>query len=159
MPVPLTQLPPHCGHTTPTYGGLVYATPYDGCGVAQQVLLSPFHLAWAQSNVDQPGCSLCLSGRELCDANTVAGKLCSHFLSYDLYNCKGNLPGTSSSWVSAHSAAPLFSWYTKSRSTCNATSIWYCDTETTTSWVPSSVSARVLVFPPLSLSWKGLSHS
>ncbi|KAK2901257.1 hypothetical protein Q8A67_009372 [Cirrhinus molitorella] len=35
-PVPLTQLPPHCGHTTPTYGGLVYATPYDGCGVAQQ---------------------------------------------------------------------------------------------------------------------------
>ncbi|KAF4116778.1 hypothetical protein G5714_001331 [Onychostoma macrolepis] len=36
VPVPLTQLPPHCGHTTPTYGGLVYATPYDGCGVAQQ---------------------------------------------------------------------------------------------------------------------------
>ncbi|XP_050982891.1 adhesive plaque matrix protein isoform X7 [Labeo rohita] len=35
-PVPLTQLPPHCGHTTPTYGGLVYATPYDGCGVAQK---------------------------------------------------------------------------------------------------------------------------
>lgn len=44
-PVPLTQLPPHCGHTTPTYGGLVYATPYDGCGVAQKVLRSLFNLA------------------------------------------------------------------------------------------------------------------
>ncbi|XP_059358309.1 schwannomin-interacting protein 1-like isoform X2 [Carassius carassius] len=36
VPVPLTQLPPHCGHTALDYAGLVYATPYDGCGVAQQ---------------------------------------------------------------------------------------------------------------------------
>ncbi|XP_018963007.2 uncharacterized protein LOC109093785 [Cyprinus carpio] len=36
VPVPLTQLPPHCGHTALTYAGLVYATPYDGCGVVQQ---------------------------------------------------------------------------------------------------------------------------
>ncbi|XP_016417559.1 uncharacterized protein LOC107747523 [Sinocyclocheilus rhinocerous] len=35
-PVPLNELPLHCGHTIPTYGGLIYATPYDGCGVAQQ---------------------------------------------------------------------------------------------------------------------------
>lgn len=43
-PVLLNELPPHCGYTIPTYGGLIYATPYDGCGVAQQVLLSLFHL-------------------------------------------------------------------------------------------------------------------
>ncbi|KAI7802940.1 putative adhesive plaque matrix protein, partial [Triplophysa rosa] len=35
-PVPLGHLPPNCGHTSPTHGGLVYATPYDGCGVAQK---------------------------------------------------------------------------------------------------------------------------
>ncbi|XP_067312366.1 uncharacterized protein [Pseudorasbora parva] len=35
-PVSLTKLPLHCGQTTPTNGGLVYATPYDGCGVIQQ---------------------------------------------------------------------------------------------------------------------------
>ncbi|KAI7810026.1 putative adhesive plaque matrix protein, partial [Triplophysa rosa] len=35
-PVPLGHLPPDCGLTSPTRGGLVYATPYDGCGVAQQ---------------------------------------------------------------------------------------------------------------------------
>ncbi|XP_065122052.1 uncharacterized protein [Paramisgurnus dabryanus] len=35
-PVLLNRLPPHCGHTTATSGGLDYATPYDGCGVAQQ---------------------------------------------------------------------------------------------------------------------------
>ncbi|XP_016107411.1 uncharacterized protein [Sinocyclocheilus grahami] len=35
-PVTLNELPLHCGHTIPTYGGLIYATPYDGCGVAQQ---------------------------------------------------------------------------------------------------------------------------
>ncbi|KAK9979801.1 hypothetical protein ABG768_013214 [Culter alburnus] len=35
-PVSLAALPPHCGRTFPTYGGLVYATPYDGCGVMQQ---------------------------------------------------------------------------------------------------------------------------
>ncbi|XP_059420009.1 uncharacterized protein LOC132155168 isoform X2 [Carassius carassius] len=34
--VPLNDLPPHCGSTIPTYGGVTYATPYDGCGVAQQ---------------------------------------------------------------------------------------------------------------------------
>lgn len=54
MPVPLTQLPPHCGHTALTYAGLVYATPYDGCGVVQQVLRSPFNLARKLGNVDQP---------------------------------------------------------------------------------------------------------
>ncbi|XP_043075885.1 vegetative cell wall protein gp1 [Puntigrus tetrazona] len=32
----LTHLPPHCGHAAPTYTGLVYATPYDGCGVTQK---------------------------------------------------------------------------------------------------------------------------
>ncbi|XP_043117484.1 cuticle collagen 10-like [Puntigrus tetrazona] len=36
VPVPLTHLPPDCGHTTLTNRGLVYATPYDGCGVAQK---------------------------------------------------------------------------------------------------------------------------
>ncbi|KAI7810092.1 putative adhesive plaque matrix protein [Triplophysa rosa] len=35
-PVPLGHLPPDCGHTSPTHGGLVFETPYDGCGVAQQ---------------------------------------------------------------------------------------------------------------------------
>ncbi|XP_048020432.1 uncharacterized protein LOC125251453 isoform X2 [Megalobrama amblycephala] len=35
-PVSLAALPPHCGRTFPTYGGIVYATPYDGCGVMQQ---------------------------------------------------------------------------------------------------------------------------
>ncbi|KAA0706279.1 hypothetical protein E1301_Tti022448 [Triplophysa tibetana] len=35
-PVPLGHLPPDCGRTSPTHGGLVYATPYDGCGVAKQ---------------------------------------------------------------------------------------------------------------------------
>ncbi|XP_067310399.1 uncharacterized protein wu:fi34b01 isoform X1 [Pseudorasbora parva] len=35
-PVSLTELPPHCGQTSHTNGGLVYATPYDGCGVVQQ---------------------------------------------------------------------------------------------------------------------------
>ncbi|XP_056608105.1 germ cell nuclear acidic protein-like [Triplophysa dalaica] len=35
-PVPLGRLPPNCGRTSATHGGLVFATPYDGCGVAQQ---------------------------------------------------------------------------------------------------------------------------
>ncbi|XP_043117470.1 uncharacterized protein LOC122360711 [Puntigrus tetrazona] len=36
----LTHLPPHCGHAAPTYTGLVYATPYDGCGVTQREVYS-----------------------------------------------------------------------------------------------------------------------
>ncbi|XP_056600128.1 uncharacterized protein wu:fi34b01 isoform X2 [Triplophysa dalaica] len=34
--VPLGHLPTDCGHTSPTHGGLIFETPYDGCGVAQQ---------------------------------------------------------------------------------------------------------------------------
>ncbi|XP_001338098.5 uncharacterized protein wu:fi34b01 [Danio rerio] len=45
-PVLLTQLPPQCGYTTPTYGGLVYSTPYDGCGVDQQGGSNVMRMQW-----------------------------------------------------------------------------------------------------------------
>ncbi|XP_016368747.1 extensin-like [Sinocyclocheilus rhinocerous] len=52
VPVPLTQLPPHCGHTTLTYGGLVYATPYDGCGVVQQEGYYVMQIQWQGNSAD-----------------------------------------------------------------------------------------------------------
>ncbi|KAA0722799.1 hypothetical protein E1301_Tti008701 [Triplophysa tibetana] len=51
-PVPLSHLPPNYGSTSPTHGGLVFSTPYDGCGVSQQVGNYVMQLLWQGTPVN-----------------------------------------------------------------------------------------------------------
>ncbi|XP_067312356.1 uncharacterized protein [Pseudorasbora parva] len=62
-PVSLTELPTYCGQTTPTNGGLVYATPYDGCGVIQQGGRYVVHIQW-KGNTAVASCPMLSSTTE-----------------------------------------------------------------------------------------------